>query len=282
MTKLPIIGWLTLALAFAAPAFGMATRGRMPSPGLVNSVQGKVQLNGHSVKNGAVPNRMLRPHQVLATRHGDAEILLTPGAFLRLGRNSAARMTSASLENSQVKLIHGKALLKADHIYKHTLSVEMDGAITRINQNGLYGFNAQDKVIAVLHHGKATVVRGDSQVKLTKGKEVVLTPGQPLFAQRSNRQTFESGQLYRWSRLRDRYEAQARQDVQQYIAQTGSWHGPGWYWSHYWGFYAYIPSDSAYLMNPYYGGLYYNPFLTPYGWGNWGWEGWGGDWDDED
>lgn len=280
MRKFPIINWLTLALsvAMAAPAFGMATRGHMPRPGLVNSVQGKVEMNGHSVRNNTIPNRMLRPHEILATRHGDAEVLLTPGAFLRIGENSAARMTSETLEDSQVKLIRGKALLKADRVYKHTLSVMMDGATTRINHKGLYEFNAQAKAIAVLH-GKATVYQGGSQVTLKKGREVLLAQGQPLYARKFDKHALKSGQLYRWSRLRDRYESQARQDLQQYVAQTGRWHGPGWYWSHYWGFYAYLPSEGAYF-SPYYGGPYFSPYFTPYGWGNWGYEGWG--WGDDD
>ncbi len=272
MTKSFNIGWLTLALTLAVAASSMAMRERMPLPGLLNSVQGHVTLGAHSVSvtPGSTPNRVLRTHEVLATQHGNAEVLLTPGAFLRLGHHSAARMVSQSLEDSQVRLIRGKALLRADSVFKHTLSVVMDGAITRIDQKGLYGFNARRETIGVLQ-GKATIYKGGSRFIVKKGHELALSKGQPLYNQKLSKQAFESGQLFRWSRLRDRYESRARQSVQQAIAQSGRWQGRGWYWSPFWGFYTYLPSE----------GMYFSPYYYPYGWDNWGWGGWGG-WDDDD
>ncbi len=273
MTKSWNIGWPMLALTLAVATPGMARPERMPLPGLLNSMEGNVRLDGRSVSARLVGSETLQPSQVLETKNGKAEVLLTPGAFLRIGDDSALRILSASLEDSQVRLMKGKALLRTDTVIKHTLSIMMDDTTTRIDQRGLYGFNARRETIGVLQ-GKATIYKGDSRFVLKKGHKLHLAGGQPLYAQKLSRQAFESGRLFRWSQLRDKYESKARQSVQRTIAQSGRWHGPGWYWSHFWGFYAYLPSAGTYF-SPY----YYNP----YAWGGWGGDGWGGwGWGDDD
>ena len=270
MRKLWNIGWPTLAVTLAVATSGVASPGRMPLPGLLNSTQGNVRLDGRSVSPRLVGSETLRPSQVLETKNGKAEVLLTPGAFLRIGDNSGVRMLSQSLENSQARLIKGKALLRADTVVKHSLSILMDDTRTRIDQRGLYGFNARRETIGVLQ-GKATIYKGDSRFILKKGHELDLAGGQPPYTHKLSKQVFESGRLFRWSQLRDRYESKARQSVQRTIAQSGRWQGPGWYWSHFWGFYAYVPSAGA----------YFSPYDNPYAMGGWdGWGGWG--WGDDD
>ncbi len=270
MRKLWSFGWMTLALTLAAVTPGMATPGRMPLPGLLNYMQGQVRLDGRSVSPRLVGSEALQPSQVLETEDSKAEVLLTPGAFLRIGNHSAVRMLSTSVENSRIRLVKGKALLRADKVIKHTLSIMMDGTTTRIDQKGLYGFNARQETIGVLQ-GRATIYEGDSRFILKKGHELAFAGGQPFNTQKLSKQAFESGRLFRWSRLRDKIESKARQSVQRTIAQRGRWHGPGWYWSHFWGFYAYVPSAGA----------YFSPYDNPYAMGGWdGWGGWG--WGDDD
>ena len=46
----------------------------------------------------------------LFTKDGRAEILLTPGVFLRLGDNSSVKMISSSLTETQAALTRGQAL----------------------------------------------------------------------------------------------------------------------------------------------------------------------------
>jgi hypothetical protein len=278
MMKLWNYSWSALVLGLVVAAPGMATLKRMPMPGSLNSVEGEASLNAHPVPPSSIAKGVVRPLQVLQTQRGKAELLLTPGVFLRIGDNSAVRMLSPSLENSEVNLMHGKALLTADAVFKHAVAVVMDGATTTIDQKGLYGFNAHRETIGVLK-GKATVRKGDSQLTLKKGREISLAGGQPLMIGKLNKQAFESGRLFRWNNLRNKYESRARQSVQQAIARKGGWYGPGWYWSPFWGFYAYLSSGGSYFSP------YYSPYYGPYGWSGsdgWGWGGWGGWGDDDD
>ena len=50
----------------------------------------------------------------LRTEQGRAEVLLTPGVFLRIGENSAIRMLSSKISDTRVELLGGSAILEAN------------------------------------------------------------------------------------------------------------------------------------------------------------------------
>ncbi len=273
--------WLVMAFMLGAAPVAIAAPARMPRPGSLNSVQGQVKLNGHS----AWPSQSeaVRMPEVIETRRGRAELLLTPGSFLRIGDDSEARIVARSLANTTVKVARGTALLDARADFKHDLTILMDGTRTRIEKKGVYGFNASQQTISVLG-GKAKVYQGDSHVTLKGKRQLQIASQTPLEINRLNVRAFKSSSLYRWNKVRSKYESKAKKSVQEAIAQSGHWYGPGWYWSRFWGFYTYVPSPGGmYYYSPYY--PYYGSYAGP-AWGDWdgdggwGWGGWGGDDDD--
>lgn len=265
--------WWLAVFVVAGASFAMAEPTRMPRPGILNSVQGQVTFDGRPAQARPLRQEKLRSGQMIRTRRGKAEMLLTPGSYLRIGRNSEVRMISRSLENTRVKVIKGRALLDAEADYKHSLVIIMDGTTTRIEKKGIYGFNANQEIVSVLH-GKAAVYEDGSRIVLKKKRQLDITAQQPFEVQKLNKRAFKSSALYRWNEVRNRYESRARKSVRHSIAQTGHWYGPGWYWSRFWGFYAYVPTARAYVA-PFYG-----PDYGPFGWNDWDW-GWGG-WGDGD
>jgi len=267
MTKLWKGSWLVAAFIVAGATFAVAKPTRMPRPGSLNSVQGQVRFDGHRAQARSIRREMLLPRQVIETRQGKAGLLLTPGSFLRVGNNSEVRMLTATFENTRVRLIKGTALLDAEAGYKNDLAILMDGTRTRIDKKGIYGFNANRETISVLR-GKATVYERDARITLKKKHLLYLAGQTPWEVRKLNKQVFESSSLYQWNKIRNRYERRAGRSVQQAIAQSGHWYGPGWYWSGYWGFYTYLHSAGMYY-SPLYG-----PYNGPWGWSNWGW-GWG-------
>src|ERR1700676_1018152 len=64
-----------------------------PVPGTVNYIEGQVSMDGRRVTDAG--RARLEPNGVLETASGKAELLLTPGVFLRIGDNSAVRMVSS-------------------------------------------------------------------------------------------------------------------------------------------------------------------------------------------
>ncbi len=52
--------------------------------------------------------------RVLRTEKGRAELLLTPGVFLRIGENTAVRMLSNKLSDTRIELLRGSAIFEAN------------------------------------------------------------------------------------------------------------------------------------------------------------------------
>ena len=76
-------------------------------PGTVNYIEGAAYLDGRPLHQQSVGSVALDPGQVLTTGAGKAEILLTPGIFLRVDDHSAVKMISPDLAQTQVALERG-------------------------------------------------------------------------------------------------------------------------------------------------------------------------------
>ena len=249
--------WTTSGLAtivlLAGASLAAARTTSMAVPGTVNYVEGQVALDGQSLAAKLTGSTLLEANQVLETGQGKAELLLTPGVFFRLGDNSEVRMVSPGLADTRVELMKGSAMLEVDQLYKENdLSVIVDGSTTKVDKEGLYDFQAEPAVVRVID-GKAIVYEGDSHATVKKNHELLLANSAPLKPQDISKEAVESDPLYRWSKLRGQYEADANVNAAYSVAAYGGWYGPGWYWDPFWGFYSFLPAD----------GFFYNPF----GWG---------------
>jgi hypothetical protein len=60
----------------------------------------------------------LQPGQPLTTENRKAEISLTPGGFLRVGYNSAVKLVSTSLTNTEADLIKGQATVEITELHQ--------------------------------------------------------------------------------------------------------------------------------------------------------------------
>src|SRR5579872_7315291 len=74
-----------------------------PSPGVVNSVEGQVSVNGNPVTAKDIGSVQLGQDQVLTTDLGKAEVLLGPGVVARVGNHSELRMVSAGLSDTRIE-----------------------------------------------------------------------------------------------------------------------------------------------------------------------------------
>ncbi len=63
-------------------------------PGTVNYVEGQVSVEGRQIKPKSIGQTTLEAGQYIATSSGKAEVLLTPGVFLRLGNDTSVKMIS--------------------------------------------------------------------------------------------------------------------------------------------------------------------------------------------
>ena len=247
---------------FAADQGDQTTQARQAGqagPGTLNYVEGAVYLNGLQLNARDVGNATLAPGQEITTGKGKAEILLTPGVFLRLDDNSAAKMVSPDLTLTQVELEKGRAGIEVDEIHdQNNLQVIDGGATTRLNKRGYYEFDA-NKPEAMVFTGEAHAQVGDNKWREIKAHhELALNDGQALAKPTSFNENDAKDELYNWNSLRSQYMAEANnQMVAEY---AGPYAGPGWYWNP-WGYgYAYMG---------------FGPFASPFGWGFYPY-GWGG------
>jgi hypothetical protein len=219
-------------------------------PGTVNYVEGQAAMGGQSLDAKSVGTE-LSPGQSLTTLSGKAEVLLTPGVFLRLGPNSSAKLVSASLTDTQVQLDQGHAMIEVDQIFPENHLRMLQGPFTiELQKKGLYDFDAAEDRVRVFD-GEAAAMNGSHRIELKGGHELNLAAGD-MKAHGFDKKADE-GDLYSWSSLRSSYLAEANiTAARTYVSGPGFW-GDGWYWNPWYSAYTFIPGD----------GFFYNPF----GWG---------------
>jgi hypothetical protein len=253
---------LAIALAVLLPcALALADApNNMPVPGTLNYMEGSAYINGRVVSPNSVGTEALTSGEILETHKGKAEVLLTPGVFLRLGENTQVRMVSPSLADTEIALVRGQVIIEADNFNKYNrLIVDQGNATTHILKKGLYLVYPEQPFVEVFK-GEARVVLGNTHVKVKEGHEAVMEASGRLKSREFDRDIAKNGSLYRWSRLRSEYEAQANMEVSQNIGYFGTWYGPGWYWDQGLGFWSFIPGGGV-LYSPFGWGFYPPPFI---------------------
>jgi hypothetical protein len=226
-------------------------------PGSLNYVEGQVSSNGETLTPESVGQFSLQPGQSIETGNGYVEILLTPGAFLRIGPNSEASMPSAGLSDTRVNLLHGTAMVEADQIIEGTrLEVGVDNDTAGVTKKGLYSFDGNQQAIRVLD-GKLKVTSSARSRDIGKGDQILLADGDELKKTDFSVSQAKHDPLYVWSEARSRDESgRNMQAAQDYNAYVGA--GSGWYWDPYSRYYGFWPT-SGYLYSPFGFGFYGYP-----------------------
>jgi hypothetical protein len=265
MPRLRKITITALAALFAPALFALDTQNAQPAnsaaPGTLNYIEGSANLNGEPVGQNAVGSATLQPGQVISTTNGRAEVLLTPGVFLRLAHNSAVQMVSPDLTNTVVAVEHGRAAVEVDQLFKQNdIHVVENNVPVQLVKPGLYEFDA-DRGAVLVFSGEAAVQKPSGKWETIKAHhDLNVTEGATMKPASFNVDQAEQSGLYRWSSLRSDYLAEANQQMAGYY---GAGYAPGWYWDPYMWDYTFL--------GPY-------PFMSPFGWGFYpmGYLGWGG------
>ncbi len=233
-------------------------------PGAVNYIEGDVTVDGQAVESSSLKATFLNAGGLLETQAGKAEVLLTPGVFLRVGDHSRVRMLKPSLIDTQLAIEAGESMIEVDQFVKASqLTVSMRGGITEIEKIGLYRFAADDVASVAVIDGKASVSFGEKHTSLGKGHEVILAELLKPKEFDKNRED----ELFAWSNIRSQYNASLTYQAAKSAYNSsgngggyggygyGGYYGQGWLWSN--GF-------NSWLWMP--GGEFYSPF----GWGFYG------------
>jgi hypothetical protein len=100
----------------------------------------------------------------LRTQDGRAEVLLTPGTFLRMGANSAIRMISNDLDNTRVELLSGSAVLDqgSDTLANTAVTILYNLDQVHIKKAGRYRFDSVPPQVKV-ESGDVDVIAADGK-----------------------------------------------------------------------------------------------------------------------
>src|SRR5882724_2995094 len=165
------VGFLVAVLS--VPTYADTDK-RSATPGTLNYVEGQVSIGNQALDSKAVGSVELQAGESLTTQNGKAEILLTPGVFVRLGSNSSIKMISPNLTNTELALNQGEAMLEVDEIHsQNNIRISQPGVNTRVLKTGLYSFDVAKSKVKVFD-GKASVEANDRDVPVKGGHELAL------------------------------------------------------------------------------------------------------------
>ncbi len=258
-TAIVLAGMLFTAVYAMPQAYTVSAK-----PGAVNDVEGHVFLNAKPLPEKGLRSVFLNTNDTLSSDIGKAEVLLTPGVFLRIGDNTQIRMISPSLVDTQIEVKRGEAMIEADGLLKDNHVTVIDhGATITVDRNGLYRFTADPEPKAAAIDGRLEVFLGEKKFELGKGHELVL-------ADAAKPEKFDAkaeDDLYAWSNVRAQYDAASSYQAANSLVSNnnyggwggygfGGWYSPGWYWNSAFNGYGWVPGDGA--------------FFSPFGWGFYG------------
>jgi hypothetical protein len=158
MSKRCAFSTLAAVIALALPANAQSVIST--HSGVIYFFEGEVYLGDQSLESHLGKFPCVPEGAELRTAEGRAEVLLTPGVFLRLGERSAIRMIANSLADTQVELQTGSAIVDSGEPNLGT-SVTLIYKDWRVHflQKGAYRIDADPPRLWV-RQGEAEVLAG--------------------------------------------------------------------------------------------------------------------------
>lgn len=240
--------------------------------GVVQYLEGTVTLDGTTLVPKIAEFPEVKRGQVLAAEEGRAEVLLTPGVFLRVAENSSFRMVSNALSDTRVEVLTGSVLVEAgDLLENNAVRFIVGESQISLPRSGIYRIDANPARLRVID-GRAVVTNETSEkqkpVTAKKGTSVDLSSS--VLAQ-NKFDPKETDPFYRWSSRRASYVAAAnvtasRVAGRSYSAGSGFLGRSSWYWNPYFGMYTFMPGSGISFSpfgHPYYGPGVFTTFYIP-------------------
>lgn len=159
--------------------------------GLIHFFEGTVYLGDQPLEEHFGRFPAIPPGGELRTEIGRAEVLLTPGVFLRVGQQSSIRMVNNDLQDTQVELRTGGAILDSGEsnsaapetpVYPVTL-IYKDWRV-HVLRKGIYRIDSDPPRLWV-RRGQADVSAGPSGVPVSVEEGMTLPLAQVLVPERS-------------------------------------------------------------------------------------------------
>ncbi len=263
-----ILGMFAVAVIFLAASAGTGQAQHLISSkaGFVNRTDGKVyvtragssELEGSEERGRASLGTQMRNGDLLSTEPGAfAEVLLNPGAYLRLNEKTSLRALNTSLTNVQFELVGGSAILEVGEVSKESpLQINTPHGQFVVKRDGLHRFDIAGNATRVavrqgeIWLGSREEVMAKSGTKIGRGKTALVKgPGAPELA-KVDRDAFDNFDVWSFNRAQTLVAAN-----NSALSQARGYNSlaTGWFFDPFSGGYTFIPRNGM--------------FWSPYGFG---------------
>ncbi len=227
--------------------------------GGVNAVTGRASLRaqGASEWQQLTIKEDIQTGDVVKTGiDGRVEMLLNPGSYLRVGENSEFELANNSLDNLELRLIRGTAIVEATGADDTPLLINITTPHTKIAivRRGLYRLNVVPGDNTELIVRKGRVMHEPSHTKIKGGNKVVFSADTFSVAklQKVDKDNFDNLEV--WSKQRAQLMAEANRkvkgrDLSLLMASNNRWlqtfsasnSGGFWFWNARYSCYSFMP-----------------------------------------
>lgn len=275
--RLPTLFVVALVLALPLTSYSQNREKFMISAkaGGVNAVTGRASMRSHGNTEWqqlTIKEDLEAGDVVKTGLDGRVEMLLNPGSYLRVGENSEFELADNSLENLEVRLTRGTAIVEVTGADDEELFIGITTPHTRISiiRRGLYRVSVVPGDNTELIVRKGRVMLEDTHTKVKGGNKVVFNGSSFSVAKLENADKKNWDALERWSKDRAETLAKANSKLserslagfvssfrnnQLYLAEWGS---------HSLGFWLFNPNLGCYTLFPF-GYGWESPYGPRYG-----------------
>jgi hypothetical protein len=186
--------------------------------GGINAVTGQATVHGKGDSDWqqlTVTDDLNAGDRVRTASDGRVEILLNPGSYLRVGSNSEVELSNNSLENLEVRLIRGTAIVEATGADGLQLNINISTPHTKlaIVRHGLYRLNVVPEDSTELIVRKGSVILNDSHTKVKGGNKVVFSATTVSVAKLTKEKKDSTSDVDDWSKERAEVLAKANRRI---------------------------------------------------------------------
>lgn len=242
VTRLPLLG----VVAFVAAPVLFAQYTISLHSGSIQYSSGTVLIDDQTFQKTVTNAPVVKKGERLTTgADGIAEVLLTPGVFVRMVSNSSLRMDEVLLSDTRVAVLRGSMMVEcAEMIKGNSVVFTLSGQTVEIRKPGLFRLETEPPSVSVVHG--EVFVTGGLNATVTSGKRLALDSTVASL----QKSPLSKDDLYQFSEARSADSAYASNVASNSLFSAGSTcMGSTWYWMNAVGMYSYIPCNS--YMSPF-------------------------------
>lgn len=186
--------------------------------GGINAITGEAKVHsrgGSDWQQLSITDDLDAGDSVRTAFDGRVEILLNPGSYLRLGGDSEVELSNNSLENLEVRLLRGTAIVEATGADDIDLNINISTPHTKlaIVRQGLYRLNVVPENATELIVRKGRVILSDSHTKVKGGNKVVFNATNVSVAKLTKEEKKAEEDVDVWSKDRGKMLAKANSRI---------------------------------------------------------------------